>query len=70
LEWPIVRLANDFKVPTDDSTPTSEETNILYVAASRALQHLDLSTCTACNPGSMGLARVLNKRKFEESGEV
>ena len=67
LEWPIVRLANDFKVPTDDSTPTSEETNILYVAASRALQHLDLSGCTACNPGSMGLARALNKKQFEES---
>jgi len=66
LEWPIVRLADDFKCSTDDSIPTSEETNILYVAASRALQHLDLSTCQACSPNSMGLARALNKRHFEE----
>lgn len=47
LEWPSVRLANDFKVPLDSTNPTNEETNILYVAASRALNKLDLSECQA-----------------------
>lgn len=47
LEWPKVKLANDFKVPQDGRNPTNEETNILYVAASRALNKLDISECKA-----------------------
>lgn len=64
LEWSTVRLANDFKYPEDNSIPTTEETNILYVAASRALHQLDLSNCTACQPSIMQLAYNLNKEKF------
>jgi len=61
LEWSSVRLANDFKVPTEeDGLPTTEETNILYVAASRALHNLDLSQCTACSPIAFDLAKKLN----------
>jgi DNA polymerase III delta prime subunit len=64
LEWPIVRLANDFKYPNEDTLPTLEETNILYVAASRALHHLDLSKCQACFPASFEQAKKLNYEKF------
>jgi len=57
LEWSKVRLANDFKVPGDQGNPTTEETNILYVAASRALHQLDLSKCEACWPMTFDKAR-------------
>jgi hypothetical protein len=60
LEWPIVRLANDFKSPTDEGIPSTEETNILYVAASRALHCLDLSDCTACSPDMLMKAKKFN----------
>jgi superfamily I DNA/RNA helicase len=63
LEWPVVRLANDFKFATDESTPSSEETNILYVAASRALQNLDVSGCLACLPASLSQAK---KNQYEQ----
>lgn len=63
LEWPSVRLANDFKKP-EDAVPTTEETNILYVAASRALYHLDLSHCQACAPQNFDLAKKLNYEKY------
>lgn len=63
LEWPIVRLANDFKIATEDATPSSEETNILYVAASRALHNLDISTCQACQPASLSQAK---KNQYEQ----
>lgn len=56
LEWSTVKLANDFKVATDSYTPSSEETNILYVAASRALHNLDISECHAAWPASMNIA--------------
>jgi hypothetical protein len=65
LEWSVVKLANDFKVPSDGAVPTQEETNILYVAASRALHKLDLSECQACFPQTFSLARQINKELYE-----
>ena len=56
LEWSTVKLANDFKVATENYTPSEEETNILYVAASRALHNLDISECHAAWPASMNIA--------------
>ena len=70
LEWPTVRLANDFKVPSDDGIPTTEETNILYVAASRALHHLDLSICQAAHPIMLERARRLNEENYLVDKEV
>ncbi|MDY6893924.1 MAG: UvrD-helicase domain-containing protein [Thermotogota bacterium] len=64
LEWLTVRLANDFKCPTEDSIPTTEETNILYVAASRALHCLDLSECLACSSTNFKLAKMINHEKY------
>lgn len=64
LEWSTVRLANDFKYSEENNVPTTEETNILYVAASRALHHLDLSGCNACQPSMMQRAADLNREKF------
>lgn len=61
LEWSVVKLANDFKVPGDNFIPTQEETNILYVAASRALHKLDLSECQACSPQTFSDAIRINK---------
>lgn len=63
LEWPTVRLANDFKVPSQEAVPTQEETNILYVAASRALHTLDLSACQAASPAAFSMARKVQKEK-------
>lgn len=48
-EWPIVRLADDFKLPTDvdaDGQPklfTNEDMNILYVAVTRGMNDVKLS---------------------------
>jgi superfamily I DNA/RNA helicase len=64
LEWPRVRLANDFKSPSEDGIPSTEETNILYVAASRALHNLDLSYCNACQPEILEKARKLNEEQY------
>ncbi len=64
LEWPIVRLANDFKIATEDGTPNQEETNILYVAASRALHYLDISECQACQAASLSQARKNQYEKY------
>lgn len=64
LEWSTVRLANDFKYPKDTDVPTTEEANILYVAASRALHELDLSQCKACSAKNFALARKLNYDKY------
>jgi len=61
LEWSVVKLANDFKLPGDGNVPTQEETNILYVAASRALHKLDLSECQATFPATFSSARQINK---------
>lgn len=64
LEWPIVRLANDFKLATKTNIPSQEETNILYVAASRALDYLDISECEACQPINLSQARRINYEKY------
>jgi len=61
LEWSVVKLANDFKIPGDGNVPTQEETNILYVAASRALHKLDLSECQATFPQTFQAAVQINK---------
>jgi ATP-dependent exoDNAse (exonuclease V) beta subunit len=63
LEWSVVKLANDFKLPSEGNVPTQEETNILYVAASRALHKLDLSECMACFPQTLNDAVRINKEK-------
>lgn len=48
LEWPIVKLSNDFKFPSEpDTIILAEEANLLYVAATRALNVLDISSCEA-----------------------
>ncbi len=65
LEWSKVRLANDFKFPSDQGNPTTEETNILYVAASRALHQLDLSKCEACWPQNFDKARKLAYEQWQ-----
>jgi superfamily I DNA/RNA helicase len=64
LEWPTVRLSNDFKAPSDEGLPTTEETNILYVAASRALHKLDLSDCSATTSASYSKAKQVNYERF------
>jgi len=54
LEWPIVRLSNDFKYPSKPDTMISaEEANLLYVAATRALNILDISSCEALSPEAL-----------------
>ena len=65
LEWPTVKLANDFKVATPDYTPSDEETNILYVAASRALNTLDISGCPACWNPSFSQAIKNNQENYK-----
>jgi hypothetical protein len=62
LEWPIVRLGNDFAVPFEDKNPSPEETNILYVAATRALDILDTSRCQAIQTDTLGAARRINDK--------
>lgn len=48
LEWPIVKLSNDFKYPSDYTEHISqEETNILYVAVTRAQEKLLIYDCEA-----------------------
>ena len=64
LEWSVVKLANDFKVPGEGNVPTQEETNILYVAASRALHKLDLSECQATFPMTFKAAIQINKENY------
>ena len=64
LEWSTVRLANDFKYATDNGIPSTEETNILYVAASRALHQLDLSECKAAQPTMMKCANRMNEERY------
>ena len=64
LEWSKVRLSNDFKKPADGTLPTTEETNILYVAASRALHQLDLSSCEAAWPLTFDVARNIAYEQY------
>ncbi len=70
LEWSTVRLANDFKVPTEEYVPSQEETNILYVATSRALHCLDVSKCAAVQTNAFSLAKRINKDKYLIQQEV
>jgi superfamily I DNA/RNA helicase len=64
LEWPKVKLSNDFKTPTDNQNPTNEETNILYVAASRALNKLDLSECQAAWNQTFDMAKKISHEQY------
>lgn len=45
-EWSKVKLANDFR-DSESKAYTPEETNLLYVAATRAIDKLDVSDCDA-----------------------
>ena len=65
LEWSSVRLANDFKAPSKEGVPSQEDTNILYVAASRALHCLDLSDCQAASQASFSAASRINQDKHQ-----
>ena len=48
LEWKIVKLSNDFKYPENNTKSiTQEETNILYVAVTRAQEKLLIYDCQA-----------------------
>ena len=48
LEWSKVKLGNDFQYPNEEMlTIPQEEVNILYVAATRAINILDISDCDA-----------------------
>ena len=48
LEWPIVKLSDDFKYPKNKTEViTQEETNILYVAVTRAQEKLLIYNCQA-----------------------
>lgn len=66
LEWPVVRLGNDFKAPEEQVNPSLEETNILYVAATRALDILDTSRCQAIQSKSLREARKINAKIIED----
>ncbi|MCP4369882.1 MAG: UvrD-helicase domain-containing protein [Deltaproteobacteria bacterium] len=62
LEWEKVKLYNDFQCPTttEDGKPIplqQAEINILYVAATRALDVLDISACAACHDEVLFSAR-------------
>jgi superfamily I DNA/RNA helicase len=70
LEWSSVKLANDFKVPTDNFLPSNEETNILYVAASRALNKLDLSECQAAWKQYFNEAKRINYEQWQINQEL
>jgi len=53
LEWPIVKLSGDFKYPSDNTEViTQEETNILYVAVTRAQEKLLVYDCPAVRENS------------------
>lgn len=50
LEWNKVKLGDDFFYPTKEGQLLdSGEVNVLYVAATRALEVLDITRCTAAN---------------------
>lgn len=53
LEWPVVKLSSDFKFPKDNTECiTQEETNILYVAVTRAQEKLLVYDCLAVDDSS------------------
>ena len=55
LEWPIVKLANDFSYPEIGENIQPEEVNILYVAATRALNTLITHNCDALHPDNLSI---------------
>jgi superfamily I DNA/RNA helicase len=57
LEWPHVKLHNDFFSAEEGNRLPQGEINILYVAATRALNLLDVSDCSACHPEVLKFAR-------------
>ena len=65
LEWPVVKLADDYVVPYEDQNPSPEETNILYVAATRALSVLDISNCQAAQENTMRAAKKINDKTIK-----
>jgi superfamily I DNA/RNA helicase len=53
LEWKVVKLSDDFKFPRDNTEVISqEETNILYVAVTRAQEKLLIYDCGALDDES------------------
>ena len=55
LEWPIVKLGNDFAYPEIGESIKAEEVNILYVAATRALDILIIHNCDALHPDNLAI---------------
>ena len=65
LEWPKVKLGNDFQYPCEDMlTISQEEVNILYVAATRAINTLDISECDALKPANLSFGSQAWKEKL------
>ena len=62
LEWSIVKLADDYIIPFENKNPSPEETNILYVASTRALEILDISRCQAAQTNTMTSAKRINEK--------
>ena len=71
LEWPIVKLSNDFKYPHDNTESISqEEVNILYVAITRTQEKLLTYDCQALDDESFKNGRdywdIITTNKGEE----
>lgn len=65
LEWKKVKLGNDFPYPNEDLlTIPQEEVNILYVAATRAINTLDISDCDALKPSNLSFGANAWKEKL------
>ena len=62
-EWGSVELADDFRTPKSNGF-SDEEVNLLYVAATRAKNKLDITNCDAAKI-ALGLLTVDNKNKRE-----
>ena len=66
LEWQKVRLYSDFPVPNEGQKLSQSEINLLYVAATRSLHTLDISSCVACHPETFYQA----KASFTNKGQI
>jgi len=65
LEWPKVKLGNDFAYPNEDMlTIPQEEVNILYVAATRAINILDISGCDALKDKNLNFGVIAWQEKL------
>lgn len=79
LEWNKVTLYSDFPTLTEEKeTLSQEDTNLIYMSATRALDILDVSLCNACLPETLqraknyfigGLKRIYPKIKKEKTNE-